>query len=329
MLSIPSTEITLKSAPAFTKFVQDWNVQVTPAASWYKVTGDISNCYDELDHKAILKAVQWGLSMLKHWLGRRHAKYFTVNKLNRKKIVVQRNVYGKDWIEIKDTDVLKICEYDVTHSDVLIDGVISRRLLGAPMGGFLSAFYAILLCAMTESTIVTPALRKLGLPRGAKRYLDDVIIALAYTTAAQLVQIQEFVQLLAKAYPPPLVLNLELQGDQEFLESLVSSQHHILFTTMQNKALADHGQGLPYIRCRLAGKDLMPIATVKKRVQEILMRTSQTCSHPECITMTCWMLQMEALIAGMHKSIVTGCIQKQMRVPRTKEEENALAKACL
>ena len=48
------------------------------------------------------------------------------------------------------------------------------------MGGFLSAFYAMLNFAYVEHKCVMPMFTKMGIPGpgGVKRYKDDIIVAL-------------------------------------------------------------------------------------------------------------------------------------------------------
>ena len=46
------------------------------------------------------------------------------------------------------------------------------------MGGFLSAFYAMLNFAYVEHKCVEPLFIKMGIPGGVKRYTDDIIVAL-------------------------------------------------------------------------------------------------------------------------------------------------------
>ena len=59
-----------------------------------------------------------------------------------------------------------------------------------------------------------PMFTKMGIPGGVKRYMDDIIVTAA--TA--------FVHELNKptVHPPPLCLNMEPQGNQEFLEANVT-----------------------------------------------------------------------------------------------------------
>ena len=89
------------------------------------------------------------------------------------------------------------------------------------MGGILSAFYAILCCSRREAIAFMPLLRELSSPYAVCRYMDDVYVAIAYTSEDQLLQATKVVHFIAvegTGYPPPLVLNLEPEGTQRFLE---------------------------------------------------------------------------------------------------------------
>ena len=72
-------------------------------------------------------------------------------------------------IELSTEQVLSVCEFDIRNSILSIDGVLWKLLLGAPMGGFLSAFYAMLNFAYVEYKCVMPMFTKMGIPGGVKR----------------------------------------------------------------------------------------------------------------------------------------------------------------
>ena len=69
------------------------------------------------------------------------------------------------------------------------------------------------------------------------RYLDDVLIILAHSTPQQLVKIQAFVEWMGSqdAYEAPLVLNVEPEGDQEFLEAKIYSEGRELWAQLHSK----------------------------------------------------------------------------------------------
>ena len=91
------------------------------------------------------------------------------------------------------------------------------------MGGFLSAFYAILCFGYIEYSCVKPMFTRMGLPGGIKRYLDDVLVAALCATDSDKVLLVEFKKGIGGSaiYPAPLDLNVTDLGDQEFLEALV------------------------------------------------------------------------------------------------------------
>ena len=85
-------------------------------------------------------------------------------------------------IELSTAQVLSVCEFDIRNSIRCIDGVRWKRLIGAPVGGFLSAFYAMLNFAYVKHECVMPMFTRMGIPGpgGVKRYMDDIIVALLY-----------------------------------------------------------------------------------------------------------------------------------------------------
>jgi len=95
-----------------------------------------------------------------------------------------------------------------------VDGQLWRRKLGAPMGGFLSAFYAMLCFAYIEHRCVTPMFRSLGLTGFIKRYMDDVIVVALTESTSDRTKINTFLQHLgsAEVYPPPIMLLHSILG---------------------------------------------------------------------------------------------------------------------
>ena len=122
------------------------------------------------------------------------------------------------------SQVMQVCKFDLAHSYVNVRHKLFKRGLGAPMGGMLSAFYAIICCSKLEAAAFTPRLRDLSMPVSVCRYMDDVHIVIAYVTDDQLTQATEVVRYIAAVgtgYPPPLVLNLEPEGPQRFLDMYI------------------------------------------------------------------------------------------------------------
>ena len=110
------------------------------------------------------------------------------------------------------------------------------------MGGVLSAFYAIICCRKIEATVFTPRRRELSMPVAVCRYMDDVHIAIVYITNAQLTLATEVVRYIAAVgtgYPPPLVLNLEPEPPQRFLEMYIQCVEIVIVISFFNKVAYD------------------------------------------------------------------------------------------
>ena len=74
---------------------------------------------------------------------------------------------------------------------------------------------------------------------GLSRSMDDVNIAIAYVKDDQLVQATQVVHYIAAegtGYPPPLVLNLEPEGPQRFLEMSIEC---VIVVSFFNKVADD------------------------------------------------------------------------------------------
>ena len=67
---------------------------------WYKTTGDISNCYDELRHDRIVAAVKFWIHQIPILLGSRSLDRFSICKWNRKICVRGNDSTGGDYVTI-------------------------------------------------------------------------------------------------------------------------------------------------------------------------------------------------------------------------------------
>ena len=110
------------------------------------------------------------------------------------------------------------------------------------MGGLLSAYYAMLCCSRREATAFTPMLQELALLCAVCRYMDDVYVTIAYANEDHLTQATEVVNFIAAegtGYPPPLVLNLEPEGPQRFLELYIKCVGTAIVVSFFSKVAAE------------------------------------------------------------------------------------------
>ena len=87
-----------------------------------------------------------------------------MNRYDRKDCRIGPNYNEVDRITILAEDVLEVCNFDINNSVMFVRGYLWQRVRGAPIGGFVSAFYAILCFAYIEYRLVMPMFCKLGLP---------------------------------------------------------------------------------------------------------------------------------------------------------------------
>ena len=77
----------------------------------------------------------------------------------------------KTRIELTTEQAIGVCEFGIRNSILCIKGKLWKRLPGAPMGGFLSALYAMLKFAyvdIVEHKHVQPMFTRIGIPGGVK-----------------------------------------------------------------------------------------------------------------------------------------------------------------
>ena len=167
--------------------------------------------------------------------------------------------------------------------------------------------------AYREFTTLYPAFEKLALPGWMGKYLDDVIAAIAYKDQKQLVQIQEFMEWLGSygAYEEPLVLNVEPEGDQEFLESKVYRENMELWARLHNKVTKDFMARLPPYRRRLPDRESTPKAEQIKLVASTMTRIRQL-TKPDVSMLQCLIdLKLETEAAGYARQIFLRAARSQ------------------
>lgn len=317
VLSMPPESITFMSSQDLLGFIVEWNKH---EGQWLRYTGDIGNCYDELDHNRCLDGVRWGLDSLPGWLGRRQVRCFTVDKFNRKDCRPGTSE-SYERVNITESQVFGVCEFDCKNAVVMVHGKLRRRRLGAPMGGFLSAFYAILCFAFIEHRLVMPAFIRLGVPGGIRRYLDDILAVFCTNMKRSVVDVGEFMLWLASplVYPPPLVLNLEPEGDQDFLESRVLlDDDGQLELQLHNEVVADYiARRAPYRR-RLCGPPDVSSRVTFSLVANIALRALQYCSSGPRLAESLLQLKLECIASG----VCLGAFNRAVNMLRSKYNDH-------
>lgn len=323
-LTIPNTELNLIRSQDMLAHIMEADSLIKPEGEWVAMTGDISNCYDELDHEKCIQGVQWALANLHIWRGRR-TKYshYTVHRRARRDCTPGPNYNEEDRITITPDQILDVCRFDCTNSIMLVDGKLWRRKLGAPMGGFLSAFYAMLCFAYIEHRCVSPMFRSLGLIGFVKRYMDDVIVVAHTVSTFDRLKLDTFLTYLgsAEVYPPPLKLNCEKPGDQEFLETLISGGRKLTMN-LHNKMYADISRGLTDYRRRLGPKETTSARDLSDLLYGIVTRIIQFTSSTDLLINSLLELRCEAIHFGLGDRSVILAIQRAIRKGRLEKRWN-------
>ncbi len=138
------------------------------------ITSDIKNMFTELSHSSILDSIIWLISTAIQCHSRT-TKILIVEKRN-KGIVHWYPYYGEHnefvFIDIT-TFIPSIVQFDLAHIDFTLGILIFQQLIGCPMGGFLSAFYAIITCSHYESKFHTSLISNSHIFNA--RYMDDLL----------------------------------------------------------------------------------------------------------------------------------------------------------
>ena len=98
--------------------------------------------FDEISHAKILIAVTWALNNVAAWSGRRTVDRFSVARRS-KAARIGADYTDGEYVMIASSQLFDICTFDLMHSYANVRHRYYKRGLGAPIGGMLSAFYAI------------------------------------------------------------------------------------------------------------------------------------------------------------------------------------------
>ena len=290
-----------------------------------------------MNHDAILESVWWALSSVTMWTSNktRRVDRFSVAMYGKGAQIGCEYTEG-EMVMITAKQVMQVCRYDLSHSyDIIVNvrHTLYKRGLGAPMGGMLSAFYAILRRSRREATAFTPRLRELALPCQAVavcRYMDDVYIAIAYAENDQLVQATQVVHFIAAAgtgYPPPLVLTLEPEGPQRFLEMTLSIEcvGTAIVVSFFNKAADDWVKTGSTVQVRLPSSySYVSGHTQQARVRGTIRRMLECGLRPQEMARAITELQYEVALSGYRHPHASSALRHLMTRPSCSKERKVI-----
>jgi hypothetical protein len=321
-LNIPTDHLNFMRSQSMLTFVHEWNGSRQGKGEWMLFTGDIANCYDELIHQSCIDGVRWGLSQLASWLGKRKIGRFSVSKYDRRDCRPYARFHDEDMVHITIDQVMEVCQFDCENAILEVEDSLYRRKLGAPMGGFLSAFYAMLCFAYIEYKSVTPLFKLMGVPGGIKRYLDDVIVAMYCRSESEVILANSFMQMLGgeSVYKPPLKLNLEPRGDQDILEARVF-QGEELSMMLNNKVATDIAAGIPPYRQRIPQANTVPRRTLRAMVGNLILRCIQSATSGAMLARSLVEARQEVVAALKSDALFNEAVRKATVLVTNQEKE--------
>jgi len=235
---------------------------------WLLLVGDLANMYDELDHSGIDPASLEALKQYSSWVGRRSTSVrgLTIN------MVTMEVIDGKRYLDhdvyFSFEELFELSQFDNTHCWLQFRDQVFERRLGVPMGGLLSPHKANLVLGHREKWFLE-LLSLLGLTGGGIRFMDDVGLAIAYSTDDELRLARAWCDFVcgSMGYPHPLVLEMEPENSSyEYLEMIISTTGDQLRTCFHNKFVTNLNAGNCYFVRYPSGCDSM---TQEERIQYV------------------------------------------------------------
>jgi hypothetical protein len=191
----------------------------------YPFLVDISNMYTEMQHTTIMKALIWLVGVTSsHERGRDR---IAIRRFKSKKFVTH---WGRSYnkfthIEMNIETLIMIIQFDMNNVYFTLGDILLRQINGIPMGGFISAPEAQLVCIYSEVQFHESC----GLDSryiSGTRYMDDLTVFIAYNTHNEhsLIRTSNIIHALCHTYDESLVLEVQesrSDGTYTFLDSLV------------------------------------------------------------------------------------------------------------
>jgi len=159
-----------------------WQQQLQHSSSYgiVSLTADIKNMFSNLNHAYIIDSVIWLLQHAHSHVHSRHVTRLIVERC-KKPSVHWYPAFGdmENHVMIALDEIIPIVIFDVQHIYFTVGDLILKQQQGAPMGGFISANYAILSCAASEYRFHASLASNIHF--FARRYMDDLLCLIAYS----------------------------------------------------------------------------------------------------------------------------------------------------
>ena len=142
---------------------------------------DVCEMFTNLRHKDIVERVRWLFDVVSTTApGRRQYRdVLAVQRFGKKRDVRWGRAYNESWLTLSFADILRVVQFDLRSVFFTAGDCTLRQTHGAPIGGFISAFYGNLICASREHSYCA-SLQAAQWFLAAKRCQDDVFAVVAY-----------------------------------------------------------------------------------------------------------------------------------------------------
>ena len=192
--------------------------------SIYAFMMDIKNMYTEMKHPSIMKAVHWLVSISNKVRG--HDRLAVKRIKNAKYNTHWGRSYNKNThTELFISNMIQIIEYDMNNVIFTLGNVILQQINGIPMGGFISAPEAQLVCIYSEVQFHS-SLGSDSKYISGSRYMDDLTIFIAYNNQniSSMTRVVKIINLLNHTYDEKLELEEQIPQNNNiytYLECII------------------------------------------------------------------------------------------------------------
>jgi len=217
------------------------------------VTSDIKNMFTSLTHESIINAILWLI----------HTSIETNNRSNQYIVLDEYDAeiihFYPTYTEINKlimiditTLIPLIVQFDLSHIHFSIGTKVRlQQICGAPMGGLLSQWYAIIVCAYNEFNFHSSLHDSIKLTMFNVRYMDDLISIIAYIKNSI----------------------LSLQQSQHHLQSLLTQCYDCNLELEPTSSSSGFDRHFTYLDCTLS---IIPTETSNTIILSPYMKNSQS-----------------------------------------------------
>jgi hypothetical protein len=272
-------------------------------------TADIKNMFTELPHDEILRACNFVIAAATAHTRRDR---FSVRRTGTSGVRWGRAYNNHKHVEVCIKTIHEVIEFDLQNVFFTVgDSNLLQQTVGAPMGGYLSAGYAIIVCAHREIIFHTSLGADRPLLKGM-RFMDDSL-AMIRTHKQDRRKEQELWRKMCTHYHQSMVVEEtppDAQGCHSFLQLTLHTHNNDIVTSLHLKNLTSLlANGKRPFPSYVEASSFTPTRQLYANVTMALHRAVRACSDLPQLFTSIMLLLSEFVCLGYPKTTLTRAVR--------------------